>query len=94
MGPTRDGDTAEGVPVRLRDGSHKYVRWLGFAPEGSRDLLGGRVVGIKVESICLDAGPIPENWGEGGYIQGMLVERGVYGVLKDMVPVLSRLSHH
>lgn len=80
MGPIPGSNLSEGVPIRLKDGTYRNVRWLGFVEEGASELQDGHKVKIKVEAICHDKGPIPENWAPGGYIPDVVVDRGVYGV--------------
>jgi|GEM_PF-1512770 len=71
------------VGVLTRDGKDHHVRWLGFIDRAEAKQIRGRPVKLvisRVGRIDLEAGQ---------YVQGCLVENGVYAVTDSQVAIVS-----
>lgn len=84
--------TGQHVGVRLRDGSCRFIRWLGFMERCQAQSLGraGLAVPVRLVLASYQAGDdltaprveVPE----GGFIQGCLLSEGVFAVVESGVP--------
>jgi hypothetical protein len=94
-GSSTESHLVDGVPVRLADGSHCFVRWKGFCPDGDTRLSGGRRVKIQISAVCRDSGPTLQCWEavSDQWLLGCLVDDGVYAVLSPIVVDLEGRVH-
>ncbi|MGI9292634.1 MAG: hypothetical protein ACR2PS_01515 [Pseudomonadales bacterium] len=80
---------AESVGVLLRDGESRHQRWLGFIDEeAARRLPDARPVLLDIDRYSDGEYPAPwVNVPEGHFVQGCLIEAGVYAVSRGQVRV-------
>lgn len=72
----------ETVGVLARDGRAHQVRWLGFIERSEAKIAGGRPVKLVISRVGrIDLEP-------GQYVQGCLVENGVYAVTDSAVAIV------
>lgn len=80
---------AETIGVLLRNGEFRYRRWIGFIDEEkARRLPSALPVLLQVTRYC--DGDYPTGWVEvpsGHFVQGCLIEAGVYAVTRGQVRV-------
>jgi hypothetical protein len=76
----------ETVGVLTRDGSYRYVRWLGFVDRHRAGEL-GRPVKLQVNRIgrAADFGATWVDVPAGKHVQGCLTAEGVYAVVEETV---------
>jgi len=75
---------SEEVGVLRKDGSLKYVRWLGFIHRrDAKSHFGAIPVLLKVKRV--DGEDLPE----GSFVQGCWISNGVYAVVDSEVSVVS-----
>ena len=74
------------MPVKLKNGEFRYIRWLGFITVEEARVSVGTPVKIKVTAYAND--DFNPRWIvlEGKHIQGCLFESGVCGVLDGETP--------
>ena len=81
---------AESVGVLLRNGDCRYQHWLGFIDEeNARHLPSALPVLLQATRYCDDDGPV-SSWVEvpaGHFVQGCLIDAGVYAVTQSQVRV-------
>lgn len=84
---------SEHVPVMLRDGDYKCERWLGFIDEtDARQLPAARPVLLKIFRYSNGA-YLLSPWidvPKGEFVQGCLVEDGVYAITQTQVKLVSK----
>ncbi len=82
------GDSrGESIGVLTKDGSYRYVPWLGFIERRHAKGIGGRPVKLEVARIGHTDG-WHTSWRDvepGRHVQGCLVARGVYAVTEQGV---------
>mgnify|MGYP000188353390 CR=1 FL=1 len=77
----------EEIGVVLRTGGVRYIRWLGFIDVSSaRSLRGGVPVKLVAAAYRSEILFSRIDLEPGQYVQGFLVNDGVYGVLVDGTP--------
>jgi len=80
------------VGCMRRDGSFQYVRWLGFiSVEGAKALPQARPVRLEIEAIS-SVDPSQHEWkrlAKNEYVQGCLIEGGMFGVVVGGTPASS-----
>ena len=76
------GTENETVGVLARDGKSHQIRWLGFIERSEAKLIGGKPVKLVISIVGrldLEAGQ---------YVQGCLVDTGVYAVTDSAVAIV------
>lgn len=80
---------SEAVPVLLRGNSYKMVGWKGFVDlERVKTLANPRPVRLVISeySVAVGSEPIWYKVPKGHWVQGALMEKGVYAVMYHGVP--------
>lgn len=89
-----DGKSRENVGYRRPDGSHRYVRWLGFiSRHDARELPGARSVRLVDISRIGVQGAIHIIWQDVNpdhYVHGCLTADGAYAVYDQEVVIVER----
>lgn len=89
-----DGQSGQNIGYLQRDGSHRYVRWLGFINRhDARELVGAKPVRLVDISRIGVQGPIHISWQDldpDHYVHGCLVEDGAYAVYEQEVVIVER----
>ena len=82
----------QSVGVQLNSGELYYVKWLGFLTQRqAQSMPNARPVKLKISRYCQDYGQWPTwiDMAPGQFVQGCLVERGVYAVTIDSARIVT-----
>ena len=83
-----DHTEGETVGVLTRDGRTHQIRWLGFIKRENARRSTGRPVKLVISRVG------KEDLQSGQYVQGCLVEEGVYAVIDSVVVVVGGKKQH
>ena len=80
----------ESVGVLTKDGTYRYVPWLGFIERRHAKVIGGKPVKLEIARIGRTDGwqTAWQDVDDGMHIQGCLVARGVYAVIEQGVRLI------
>lgn len=93
-----DGDSKASVPVMRRDGDYKCEPWLGFITEDEarrlHQLHRAKPVLLKIYRYSDGVYPLTawQDVPKDHFVQGCLVNKGVYAVVQPQVKLVSKAS--